>query len=155
MAIISPLKKIFNWQTASEKIPYKVYTALFTQANTDAPVVQVLENTLGFSVNWSRTSAGLYAADFPYKLNPFKIWIGNGMGTWAYDGNTYLPITDAMVTTGYYTMYFPGSSAGPTGIAFESVDAAFLPVDLSVILGQDTPAYPNYGGIYIEFRIYN
>lgn len=47
MAIIQPLKKLFNWQTANEKIPYKVYTALLTQSGTAAPVATVLENTIG------------------------------------------------------------------------------------------------------------
>jgi hypothetical protein len=59
MAIISPLKKIFNWQTASEKIPYKVYTALLTQTGTDAPIATVLQNTIG-NIYWTRTSPGQY-----------------------------------------------------------------------------------------------
>ena len=40
--------------------PYKVYTALLTQTLTNAPVATVLENTLGGTIVWSRTSAGLY-----------------------------------------------------------------------------------------------
>ena len=58
MAIITPLKKIFNWQTASEKIPYKVYTALLTQTGTDAPVATVLQNTLGFNIVWRYEAGG-------------------------------------------------------------------------------------------------
>lgn len=39
---------------------YKVYTALLTQTGTSAPVADVLENTLGFTITWVRTSAGTY-----------------------------------------------------------------------------------------------
>jgi hypothetical protein len=40
--------------------PYKVYVALLTQAGTDAPVATVLENTLGGTVVWTRSDAGVY-----------------------------------------------------------------------------------------------
>ncbi len=38
----------------------RVYRALLTQANAAAPVATVFENTLGGTVVWSRSSAGLY-----------------------------------------------------------------------------------------------
>lgn len=38
----------------------KIYRANLTQADTDAPVATVLENTLGGTVVWTRSSAGLY-----------------------------------------------------------------------------------------------
>lgn len=45
---------------ANETIkPYKVYTALLTQAGTNAPVANVLENTLG-EVSFSYSSIGYY-----------------------------------------------------------------------------------------------
>lgn len=44
--------------------PYKVYTALVTQTGTSAPVATVIENTLGVTVTFSYTSAGLYHATF-------------------------------------------------------------------------------------------
>jgi hypothetical protein len=40
--------------------PYKVYTALLTQSGTAAPTDVVLENTLGGSIVWSYSSAGVY-----------------------------------------------------------------------------------------------
>ena len=40
--------------------PYKVYTAVLTQQNTNAPSAVVLENTLGGTVVWSRNSTGNY-----------------------------------------------------------------------------------------------
>lgn len=42
--------------------PYKVYTAIINQTGTNAPVATVLENTLGGTVIWARTSPGLYTA---------------------------------------------------------------------------------------------
>lgn len=42
--------------------PYKVYTALLSQTGTDDPVATVLENTLGVTITWSRTSSGDYEA---------------------------------------------------------------------------------------------
>jgi hypothetical protein len=41
---------------------YKVYTALLTQTGTDAPVATVLENTLGGTLVWTRSSDGEYTA---------------------------------------------------------------------------------------------
>jgi len=40
--------------------PYKVYRALLTQTTTGAPVATILENTLGGTLVWSRSSAGSY-----------------------------------------------------------------------------------------------
>ena len=40
--------------------PYKVYTAVLTQQNTNDPSAVVLENTLGGTVVWTRNSTGNY-----------------------------------------------------------------------------------------------
>jgi hypothetical protein len=40
--------------------PYKVYTALLSQEETDAPVATVLENTLG-EIIWTRDTDGEYS----------------------------------------------------------------------------------------------
>jgi hypothetical protein len=45
---------------ATVDLPYKVYSALITQTDTNAPVATVLENTLGVTMTWSRVSEGLY-----------------------------------------------------------------------------------------------
>lgn len=52
-----------NWAYAGGR-PYRVYTALLTQAGTNAPVATVLENTLGFTPVWSRYSAGDYKGTY-------------------------------------------------------------------------------------------
>lgn len=41
---------------------YTVYTALLTQTGTGPPTATVLQNTLGGTVVWARSSAGLYTA---------------------------------------------------------------------------------------------
>jgi hypothetical protein len=48
---------------------YKVYTALLSQSETNAPVAIVLENTLGGTVVWSYTETGAY---FGVLTNAFK-----------------------------------------------------------------------------------
>lgn len=40
--------------------PYLVYVALLNQSGTNAPVAIVLENTLGGTIVWTRTSQGMY-----------------------------------------------------------------------------------------------
>lgn len=43
--------------------PYKVYVAWLNQATlTGPPLDEVLENTLGATITWSRTSTGIYIA---------------------------------------------------------------------------------------------
>lgn len=45
--------------------PYKVYTALLTQTDTNAPVATILENTLSEDVTWTRDDVGIYIASVP------------------------------------------------------------------------------------------
>ncbi len=88
MAIIAPLKKIFNWQTANEKIPYKVYTALLTQTGTDAPVATVLENTIG-NVVWTRTGIGQYEASSAGFIQD-KMWFSITQTTYGVTSTTII-----------------------------------------------------------------
>ena len=43
--------------------PYKIYSVLLTQTDTNAPVATVLENTLGSAV-WARATEGHYTVTF-------------------------------------------------------------------------------------------
>jgi hypothetical protein len=45
---------------ATVDLPYKVYSAIITQTETNAPVATVLENTLGVTMTWSRVAEGSY-----------------------------------------------------------------------------------------------
>jgi hypothetical protein len=40
--------------------PYAVYTALLSQAGTDAPIVRILENSLGEEPTWDYTDVGRF-----------------------------------------------------------------------------------------------
>lgn len=91
MAIITPLKKIFNWQTASEKIPYKVYTAYITVDDSDNMYAyEVLENTIG-AIKFETSSPGVYKIVLPYSVPRHKIMIPNGSDGWG-SGYTTFPI---------------------------------------------------------------
>lgn len=49
-----------QYRNSGGELPYKVYTALLSQADSNVPVTTVLENTLGGTPVWSRDSAGVY-----------------------------------------------------------------------------------------------
>lgn len=54
----------------SSVIPYKSYRALISQTGTSAPVVvNVYENTLGFTPTWTRTSVGTFSASGTFVSN--------------------------------------------------------------------------------------
>ncbi len=54
----------------------KVYRALLTQSGTSAPVATVLENSLGGTVVWTRSSGGIYVGTLPSSFPETKTWIG-------------------------------------------------------------------------------
>ena len=60
--------------------PYKVYTALLSQTGTDAPTATVLENTLGGTIVWSRTSVGRYTGTLnnAFTLNKTIVFLNLG-----------------------------------------------------------------------------
>lgn len=53
------LPKVFNWQTASDKLVKKYVADLF-QANTDAPVTTELFNNTGIAFTYEYISTGFY-----------------------------------------------------------------------------------------------
>lgn len=52
----------------TESSPFKVFTAVVSQSGTNAPVITVLENTLGATVAPSRLSTGQYFLTFSQDL---------------------------------------------------------------------------------------
>ena len=64
---INKLKDILKELLSRDSRPYKVYTALLTQIGTDAPIAEVLENTLG-DIVWSYYAEGQYKAQLIGKL---------------------------------------------------------------------------------------
>lgn len=55
-------QKIYVDQKVADSRPYKVYTALLSQTETDAPTAIVLENTLGGTIVWTYDRPGVYLA---------------------------------------------------------------------------------------------
>jgi len=61
--------------------PYKVYTALLSQNGINPPVATVLENTLGYTLNFSRVGVGVYALNTPsynriFTINKTQVYFG-------------------------------------------------------------------------------
>ena len=71
---------------------YLVYTALLTQSGTDAPVATVLENTLGGTVFWTRTQAGVYKGTLAGAFTVGRTFIPLG-NDWAGDGFFWIPVS--------------------------------------------------------------
>ena len=61
---------------------YLKYVALLTQTGTDAPTAIVLENTLGGTVVWTRSEAGVYAGTLSgvFTENKTAIFLGAAVG---------------------------------------------------------------------------
>jgi hypothetical protein len=139
MAIITPLKKIFNWQLASEKIPYRVYTALLTQVGTNAPTATILENTLGLTPNFEYANSGTYVWQFyTGTLNKAKTTFNCNWysGTLSYTNTAFI---------GYESNWDTGVDA----IVIRTFNGSILTND---VLGGGDPAF---AGTLIEIKVYN
>lgn len=73
-------------QTISEievpEVNYKIYRAILTQNSSDDPTAVVLENTLGESVVWKRSTTGGYTAEISSGFNVAKTFYKtNGFAT--------------------------------------------------------------------------
>jgi hypothetical protein len=61
-------------------LPYKVYTALANQEGTDAPVMTVLENTLGFDPAWNYDTIGAYyTSNSQFLVNKTALIVSTGV----------------------------------------------------------------------------
>lgn len=56
-------------------VAYKVYTAIISQSGTSDPAVTVLENTLGGTVVWTRTTTGQYVGTLSGAFTTNKTWV--------------------------------------------------------------------------------
>lgn len=162
MAIISPLKKIFNWQTASEKIPYKVYTAYVTvDGSENMYAKQVLENTLG-AVKFETVSTGIWRIVLPFNVPRLKIMIP-GFGDYWYDNTSV--VTSGNSSGNYRFNIFPGYGVAPpyncseqecitNHVEIQTFDVTAANISWSSFFNGvpgpgDQTAYP------IEIRVYN
>lgn len=87
---------------------YLKYVALLNQSGTSDPVATVLENTLGSTPVWVRSSQDIYYADF-ILIDPTKVFVlmtGNYSG----EGNGNVPIVSAEIYddgSGYKVWFAP------------------------------------------------
>lgn len=66
----------------SDKLPYKVYTVLLKQSNTDDPIALELENTLGVTATFEYVNTGEYIVTFNNGLfnSPDEYVVITGVG---------------------------------------------------------------------------
>jgi hypothetical protein len=69
--------------------PYKVYSAVLTQASTDPPVATVLQNTLSGVPVWGYTSPGLYTLTLTGEFTADRTFITHGDGS---GGTTFVAV---------------------------------------------------------------
>lgn len=79
---------------AIEAAKPKVYRALLTQTETDAPVATVLENTLGEEVVWSYVDIGIYLGTLAGAFKEDKTNISNSDVVNFHRINIYNSLTD-------------------------------------------------------------
>jgi hypothetical protein len=91
---------------------YKVYTALITQDGTGDPTAIVLENTLGFTPTFGRTTNGTYNVINPTgNFNYLKTFttiggaIRQGAGPYDHSFNTIQGMTGDANTIPFYSTY--------------------------------------------------
>jgi hypothetical protein len=73
-ASLQSLNTWYTMQDISNTVrPYKVYTALLTQSDEDAPVAIILENTLGTEVTFGYISTGVYSCQLGQYPDPNKV----------------------------------------------------------------------------------
>jgi len=79
--------------------PYKVYTAFILQSGTSAPTATVLENNLGGTVVFTRTSTGIYRATLTGVINSSKTVAFFNYSSYQAPGSQY---TSALTPTSDY-----------------------------------------------------
>lgn len=83
--------------------PYLVYTALLSQSGTSAPTATVLENTLGGTVVWTRTSGGIFTATLSSAFTVDKTWCSITMPTDDYGSVPAFSRSTSNTCVAYYT----------------------------------------------------
>jgi hypothetical protein len=122
---------------------YLIWTAILNQSGTDAPVAEVLENTLGDDVVITRQGEGNYTFTLPSAVPKNRIFIP-GFTVWIDGaGSTAIPITDQGSMTGYVMAYGTGG-ANITSVSLNFLTTGLLAAEMNELLQQ----FP------FEFRIY-
>jgi len=111
--------------------PYKVYTALLHQTGTNAPIPEIVENTLGQNIIWTRDNIGAYYGNF----------------------DTYIPNNNEVI------VFVNGSRDDIVVSAFfDSGEINLLKRQLYVDFQLEEYGYngiDNFQFVYIEIRVYD
>jgi hypothetical protein len=81
----SPATLSTQLATLGQVRPYKIYVALLTQTGSSAPVATVLENTLGGTVVWTRSTAGVYAGTLSSAFTLNKTFVVTSQSVASYE----------------------------------------------------------------------
>jgi len=121
---------------------YLVYTALPTQTGTDAPIANVLENTLGSALTWSRVILGRYRST-GYLFDAARTILPAPFNGFLDLGNALIPVYDGGTITGYYSISFSGGG----NLQIDTLDPSFTLIEWSALLGDA-------GYIPIDIKVY-
>jgi hypothetical protein len=131
---------------------YKVYSATFTQTGTNAPVVTVLENTLGVTITWTRVATGQYRATFSSGtfLNAKTAFLcpSTVYHTYTSDGLAHMDNIQMSIPA---SMFTTGDNYNGFEVQTHSADCADLVATDGISDNNGQPA-PK---ITIEVRVYN
>jgi hypothetical protein len=142
-ALANSQREIYTMQDVIDTInPYKVYSALMSQDGTSNPTLEVLSNTIatGFSISFTRSSAGLYVVNLgPTASCPLiigkTIILCSAQGL--FEGGPYI----------YAVPVFILVTGGPDTY----LNCKFYAVDSS---GNQTPFDITGDPLYFEIRVY-
>jgi hypothetical protein len=118
---------VVNFVTANTGLPYQVYTAILNY-NGGSPIANVLQNTLGVSINWT---------------NPFN---GILYGT-AASGNPFTSAKTWLIGGSY------DNSGQPYFTICETISTNIVDVTLYLYDGTRTGT-PNFQNLQVEIRVY-
>lgn len=118
-------------------LPYLEYICILSQVGTNAPTAEVIKNTLGGDVTWSRDVAGSYTGLLPDAFTVGKTFAPPFGGY--QNNNTWLQISGG----GYYSVQ-PSNDPSYFQLLV-ATDTAYTEVDLSAIPGNK---------LYVEIRVY-
>jgi hypothetical protein len=117
-----------TWSLSSSK-GYKVYSAIL---NGTTPTVTVLENTLGFNLNWTNPSSGVFRAT-------------------AASGTPFTVNKTTLIASSYNNSGSPYFVTGSSSNLFPTTQ-----FDINMFLHDGTQTgTPNVSNMFIEIRVYN
>lgn len=124
----------------------KKYVAQFRQTGTSDPVVNVLEDSTGFTNTWERSGAGTYRLTFGsgITVSVDKLFIP-GWSDFIGARSIYLPVSSGSQIDGRFVVY-PWSGPVASGILIECTDDQWVPVEWSTLFGASS--------YNLEFYIY-